>query len=100
MVQENYVASLRSNKSTIDEQLEALMGASEYISESDVLNSYVRKEMVCVFLISSLSLLNTLQRWDLLTKQAAMNVGACLEAQGFVGRPEFSRLVLSDFINF
>lgn len=75
MVQENYITSVRSNKSDQELQLEQLSKASEYISESDLLSNYVRKQM----------------RWDLLTKQAAMNVAASIEAQGFVGRPEFSR---------
>ncbi|RLN84281.1 hypothetical protein BBJ28_00026932, partial [Nothophytophthora sp. Chile5] len=61
MIQENYIQSIMNNRNTSDEKLEVAMHASEFISESDLLNTYVRVE----------------QRWDLLTKQAAMNVAAC-----------------------
>ncbi|EEY68800.1 replication factor C subunit, putative [Phytophthora infestans T30-4] len=75
MVQENYIQSIMNNRRSSDENLEAAMHASEFISESDLLNTYVRVE----------------QRWDLLTKQAAMNVGACVYSAGFIGHPEFSK---------
>ncbi|KAG7395614.1 replication factor C subunit 1 [Phytophthora boehmeriae] len=75
MVQENYIQSIMNNRTSSDENLEAAMHASEFISESDLLNTYVRVE----------------QRWDLLTKQAAMNVGACIYSAGFIGHPEFSK---------
>ncbi|CAI5718729.1 unnamed protein product [Peronospora farinosa] len=75
MVQENYIQSIMNNRTSSDTNLEAAMHASEFISESDLLNTYVRVE----------------QRWDLLTKQAAMNVGACIYSAGFVGHPEFSK---------
>ncbi|KAK1940127.1 Replication factor C subunit 1 [Phytophthora citrophthora] len=75
MVQENYIQSIMNNKISSDEKLEKAMYASEFISESDLLNTYVRVE----------------QRWDLLTKQAAMNVGACVYSAGFIGHPEFSK---------
>ncbi|CAH0479979.1 unnamed protein product [Peronospora belbahrii] len=75
MVQENYIQSIMNNRTSPDTNLEAAMHASEFISESDLLNSYVRME----------------QRWDLLTKQAAMNVGACVYSAGFIGHPEFSK---------
>uniref|UniRef100_H3GWA8 Replication factor C subunit 1 n=1 Tax=Phytophthora ramorum TaxID=164328 RepID=H3GWA8_PHYRM len=75
MVQENYIQSIMNNRTSSDENLEAAMHASEFISESDLLNTYVRVE----------------QRWDLLTKQAAMNVGACVYSAGFIGHPEFSK---------
>ncbi|KAL3672517.1 hypothetical protein V7S43_001817 [Phytophthora oleae] len=75
MVQENYIQSIMNNKTSSDENLEKAMYASEFISESDLLNTYVRVE----------------QRWDLLTKQAAMNVGACVYSAGFIGHPEFSK---------
>uniref|UniRef100_M4BGR0 Replication factor C subunit 1 n=1 Tax=Hyaloperonospora arabidopsidis (strain Emoy2) TaxID=559515 RepID=M4BGR0_HYAAE len=74
MVQENYIQSIMNNRTSSDENLEAAMHASEFISESDLLSTYVRVE----------------QRWDLLTKQAAMNVGACIYSAGFIGHPEFS----------
>jgi len=77
MVQENYIQSIMNNRTSSDENLEAAMHASEFISESDLLNTYVRVE----------------QRWDLLTKQAAMNVGACVYSAGFIGHPEFSKYV-------
>ena len=77
MVQENYIQSIMNNRTSSDTNLEAAMHASEFISESDLLNTYVRVE----------------QRWDLLTKQAAMNVGACIYSAGFVGHPEFSKYV-------
>ncbi|KAG3109906.1 hypothetical protein PI124_g10917 [Phytophthora idaei] len=75
MVQENYIQSIMNNRRSSDENLEAAMHASEFISESDLLNTYVRVN----------------QRWDLLTKQAAMNVGACVYSAGFIGHPEFSK---------
>uniref|UniRef100_A0AAV1UCY4 Replication factor C subunit 1 n=1 Tax=Peronospora matthiolae TaxID=2874970 RepID=A0AAV1UCY4_9STRA len=75
MVQENYIQSIMNNRTSSDENLEAAMHASEFISESDLLSTYVRVE----------------QRWDLLTKQAAMNVGACIYSAGFIGHPEFSK---------
>ncbi|KAG6614240.1 Replication factor C subunit 1 [Phytophthora cinnamomi] len=75
MIQENYIQSIMNNRTSSDENLEAAMHASEFISESDLLNTYVRVE----------------QRWDLLTKQAAMNVGACVYSAGFIGHPEFSK---------
>ncbi|CAI5734318.1 unnamed protein product [Hyaloperonospora brassicae] len=75
MVQENYIQSIMNNRTSSDENLEAAMYASEFISESDLLNTYVRVD----------------QRWDLLTKQAAMNVGACVYSAGFIGHPEFSK---------
>ncbi|KAE8877207.1 hypothetical protein PF005_g6599 [Phytophthora fragariae] len=75
MIQENYIQSIMNNRTSSDENLEAAMHASEFISESDLLNTYVRVE----------------QRWDLLTKQAAMNVGACVYSSGFIGHPEFSK---------
>lgn len=77
MIQENYIQSIMNNRTSSDENLEAAMHASEFISESDLLNTYVRME----------------QRWDLLTKQAAMNVGACVYSAGFIGHPEFSKYV-------
>ncbi|KAJ8525178.1 hypothetical protein ON010_g15937 [Phytophthora cinnamomi] len=79
MIQENYIQSIMNNRTSSDENLEAAMHASEFISESDLLNTYVRVE----------------QRWDLLTKQAAMNVGACVYSAGFIGHPEFSNCVLT-----
>ncbi|TDH72328.1 hypothetical protein CCR75_002662 [Bremia lactucae] len=75
MVQENYIQSIMNNRRSADENLRAAMYASEFISESDLLSSYIRVD----------------QRWDLLTKQAAMNVGACVYSAGFVGHPEFSK---------
>ncbi|TYZ66262.1 hypothetical protein PybrP1_008194 [[Pythium] brassicae (nom. inval.)] len=75
MVQENYIQSIMSNRNSSDEKLEAAMHASAFISESDLVAARVRSE----------------QRWDLLTKQAALNVGACVYAAGFIGHPEFSR---------
>lgn len=77
MVQENYIQSIMSNRTTSDEKLEAVMHASEFISESDLVASRVRSE----------------QRWDLLTKQAALNVAACVHSAGFIGHPEFSKYV-------
>lgn len=75
MVQENYIQSIMNNNNTSDEKLECAMNAAAYISESDLVNTYVRAE----------------QRWDLLTKQAALNVAACVYSAGFIGHPEFSR---------
>ncbi|GMF14653.1 unnamed protein product [Phytophthora lilii] len=75
MIQENYIQSIMNNRTSSDQNLEAAMHASEFISESDLLNTYVRVD----------------QRWDLLTKQAAMNVGACVYSAGFIGHPEFSK---------
>lgn len=77
MVQENYIQSIMNNRNSSDEKLDAAMHASEFISESDLVAARVRSE----------------QRWDLLTKQAALNVGACVYAAGFIGHPEFSRSV-------
>uniref|UniRef100_K3WVL0 Replication factor C subunit 1 n=1 Tax=Globisporangium ultimum (strain ATCC 200006 / CBS 805.95 / DAOM BR144) TaxID=431595 RepID=K3WVL0_GLOUD len=75
MVQENYIQSIMNNRNTSDEKLEAAMNASQFIAESDLVSNYVRAE----------------QRWDLLTKQAALNVAACVYSSGFIGHPEFSR---------
>jgi replication factor C subunit 1 len=75
MVQENYIQSLMNNKISSDEKLEAAAKAADFIAESDLVNTYVRME----------------QRWDLLTKQAALNVAACIFAKGFIGHPEFSK---------
>jgi replication factor C subunit 1 len=80
MVQENYIQSIMNNKSSSDEKLEAAMRASEFISDSDLVGNYVRAQ----------------QRWDLLTKQAALNVAACVYSAGFIGHPEFSRSVELD----
>lgn len=79
MVQENYIQSIMNNKNTSDEKLECAMHAAEFISESDLVNNYVRVD----------------QRWDLLTKQAALNVAACVYSAGFIGHPEFSRYEVS-----
>ncbi|KDO22543.1 hypothetical protein SPRG_11725 [Saprolegnia parasitica CBS 223.65] len=75
MVQENYMQSIQSKRTSSDEKLDDITLAADMIAESDLVSVYIRKE----------------QRWDLLTKQAALNVGACTYAEGFVGRPEFSR---------
>lgn len=77
MVQENYVQSIMNNRNSSDEKLEAVMHASQFIAESDLVSNYVRAE----------------QRWDLLTKQAALNVAACVYSSGYIGHPEFSRSV-------
>ncbi|KAL7684146.1 putative AAA+ ATPase domain, DNA polymerase III, clamp loader complex, gamma/delta/delta subunit [Plasmopara halstedii] len=75
MIQENYIQSIMNNRRSVDENLQAAMYASQFISDSDLINTYVRVD----------------QRWDLLTKQAAMNIGACVYSAGFIGHPEFSR---------
>ncbi|OQR91027.1 replication factor C subunit [Achlya hypogyna] len=75
MVQENYIASIQSKRTSSDDKLDDITAAADMIAESDLVSVYIRKE----------------QRWDLLTKQAALNVAACTYAEGFVSRPEFSR---------
>ncbi|KAI9916801.1 hypothetical protein PsorP6_016751 [Peronosclerospora sorghi] len=74
MIQENYIQSIMNNRMSSDKNLKAAVYAAEFISESDLLNTYIRVD----------------QRWDLLTKQAAMNVSACIYSAGFIGHPEFS----------
>lgn len=75
MIQENYVQSIMSTRKTSDEKLNAIMNAAAFIAEGDIVSKYVRMQ----------------QRWDLLTKQAALNVGACIYASGYLGHPEFSK---------
>jgi replication factor C subunit 1 len=76
MVQENYMSSILSKRQcSSDDKLDFASAAADFIAESDLVSVYIRQG----------------QRWDLLTKQAALNVAACIHAQGFVGRPEFSR---------
>ncbi|CAK4663576.1 unnamed protein product [Aphanomyces euteiches] len=75
MVQENFMQSLQNKRCSADEKLEFASLTSDMIAESDLVSAYIRKE----------------QRWDLLTKQAALNVAACVYSEGFVGRPEFTR---------
>ncbi|ETW00934.1 hypothetical protein H310_06588 [Aphanomyces invadans] len=75
MVQENYMQSIQNKRCSADEKLEFAALATDLLAESDLVSVYIRQE----------------QRWDLLTKQAALNVAACVHAEGFVGRPEFTR---------
>lgn len=47
MIQENYVASIRSNKISGDDQMARIVEASNLIAYSDVANKLVRQNMVC-----------------------------------------------------
>ncbi|KAF0719478.1 Aste57867_1014 [Aphanomyces stellatus] len=92
MVQENYMQSLQNKRCSADEKLEYASLTTDMIAESDLVSVYIRKEQVRIVLSLPLKLISVQsQRWDLLTKQAALNVGACIYSEGFVGRPEFTR---------
>lgn len=77
MVQENYIQSIMNQRNSSDESLATAAKAADFIAESDMVSKLVRSE----------------QRWDLLTKQSALNVAACCYSAGFIGHPEFSRCV-------
>ncbi|RHY16683.1 hypothetical protein DYB36_009776 [Aphanomyces astaci] len=68
MVQENYMQSLQNKKCSADDKLELASLTTDMLAESDLVSV-----------------------WDLLTKQAALNVAACVYSEGFVGRPDFTR---------